>query len=75
MENAAGQNEGSCKILAFARLHQLTPEQTLHCFGGYYRKEVLGDPAGNSHQNIRQFMKTGWAGITFDYAPLAKASG
>ena len=28
----AGQNNGSCKIFAFAQLNQLTVEQTLTCF-------------------------------------------
>ncbi len=64
-ENVAGQNEGSCKILAFGLLHKLDKEKTLHCFGKYYREEVLGDPDGDSHQNIRQFIQHGWDGITF----------
>ncbi len=64
--NEAGQNEGSCKILAFALLNKLTKEQTLHCFGKYYREEVLNDPKGESHQNIRQFMKHGFSRIHFE---------
>lgn len=64
--NEAGKNNGSCKIFSFARLHQLSPQQTLHCFGDYYRKDVLGNPDGADHQNIRNFIKTGWAGIVFD---------
>jgi hypothetical protein len=71
-ENAAGENEGSCKIMAFAQLHKLTPEQTLHCFGDYYRKEVLQAPDGESHQNIRQFMQHGWEGVQFSSPPLNK---
>lgn len=63
--NAAGSNVGSCKIFAFGRLHELSPEQTLACFGDYYRVDVLQHPDGSDHQNIRTFMKTGWAGITF----------
>jgi hypothetical protein len=66
LHNAAGQNNGSCKVFSFARLHKLSPEQTLHCFGDYYRKDVLGDPQGTDHQNIRNFIRTGWAGITFE---------
>jgi hypothetical protein len=65
LRNEAGQNSGSCKVFSFARLHNLSPGQTLHCFGDYYRKDVLGDPHGTDHQNIRNFMKTGWAGIAF----------
>ncbi|AMK78354.1 MULTISPECIES: HopJ type III effector protein [Methylomonas] len=63
--NEAGRNEGSCKIFAFAKLHQLTVEQTLALFGDYYRQDVLGNPAGSDHQNIRNFMRDGWEGIVF----------
>lgn len=61
----AGQNSGSCKIFSFARLHGLSPQQTLHCFGAYYRDDVLKHPQGTDHQNIRRFMTTGWAEIAF----------
>jgi hypothetical protein len=64
--NDAGQNNGSCKLFSFARLRNLSQQQTLYCFGAYYRKDVLGNPDGADHQNIRNFMKTGWAGIVFD---------
>lgn len=63
--NPAGSNEGSCKIFAFAKINQLTEEQTLSLFGDYYWQEVLNDPHGSGHQNIRHFMKYGWAGIQF----------
>ena len=66
----AGQNTGSCKLFAFARLHDLTQEQTLALFGSYYRSDVLRTPDGDSHPNIRQFMKTGWSGIEFEGVPL-----
>ncbi len=68
--NGAGQNSGSCKLFSFARLHNLTPEQTLACFGSYYRDDVLKHPESRDHQNIRNFMKTGWSGIKFDSEPL-----
>jgi hypothetical protein len=64
--NEAGSNNGSCKIFTFARLHNLTQPQTLHCFGDYYRKDVMLNPEGTDHQNIRNFMTTGWDGIKFD---------
>ena len=70
MFNPAGQNTGSCKIFAFARLHDLDEQQTLACFGAYYRADVLKNPDADNHQNIRQFMKTGWKGIEFDEVPL-----
>lgn len=63
--NAAGTNEGSCKIFAFAQLHQLNQDQTLQLFGDYYRQDVLQDPQGTGHQNIRLFIKYGWEGINF----------
>ena len=65
IQNEAGQNNGSCKIFSFARLHKLTPAQTLHCFGDYYRNDVLKNPQGTDHQNIRNFITTGWEGIVF----------
>ncbi len=70
-ENAAGTNEGSCKILAFGLLQQLTLEQTLQCFGDYYRIDVLQNPGTDSHQNIRQFLINGWDGVKFEGAVLS----
>lgn len=64
--NAAGTNEGSCKLFYFARLHALTAEQTLGLFGDYYWKDVLEHPEASSHANIRTFMRQGWAGIAYD---------
>ena len=63
--NKVGTNEGSCKIFAFAKIHQLDQQQTLNLFGDYYRLDVLNDPQGTGHQNIRNFMKYGWEGICF----------
>jgi hypothetical protein len=65
LTNPAGTNEGSCKIFAFAKIHNLTEQQTLNLFGDYYRIDVLQDPNGTGHQNIRNFIKYGWAGISF----------
>ncbi|GHA83543.1 HopJ type III effector protein [Modicisalibacter luteus] len=70
LSNAPGENAGSCKIFAFSRRHGLSEAQTLHCFGRFYRQEVLGDPSGEGHRNIRQFMQTGWSGVVFDTDPL-----
>lgn len=71
LTNPAGTNEGSCKIFAFAKLHQLDPQQTLNLFGDYYRLDVLANPHGTGHQNIRNFMKYGWQGIHFKGEVLA----
>jgi len=67
----AGQNSGSCKIFSFAQLQGLTEQQTLACFGAYYRDDVLLHPEGTDHQNIRNFIKTGWAGISFQGSALS----
>ncbi len=64
--NEAGTNSGSCKILAFGQLNGLSVAATLACFGHYYRDEVLKDPEGSSHQNIRQLMVKGWEGVVFE---------
>lgn len=64
--NNAGENNGSCKIFAFAKIHQLEKDQTLALFGSYYFDDVLKNPDGNDHQNIRNFMNFGWDGISFE---------
>lgn len=63
--NKAGENSGSCKLFAFAKLQNLTKEETLFCFGEHYQS-VLDDANGTSHQNIRNFIKTGFKGLSFD---------
>jgi len=71
LHNTAGQNNGSCKVFSFAKLNNLTAQQTLHCFGSYYRDDVLKHPQGTDHQNIRNFIKTEWAGIVFEGQALS----
>ena len=68
--NAAGSNEGSCKIFHFAQLNGLSELETLNLFGTYYRHDVLANPAGSNHGNIRNFILTGWSGIKFDGSAL-----
>ncbi|PZO27992.1 MAG: type III effector [Flavobacteriaceae bacterium] len=63
--NNANQNNGSCKIFAFAKLNQFTKEETLNLFGDFYQ-DVLNTPEATDHQNIRNFMIFGWEGIVFD---------
>jgi hypothetical protein len=72
--NLADENSGSCKLFAFAQLQNMSQEETLACFGTYYFEEVLGDPEGDNHQNIRNFIKTGWHGIQFDGEALSLKS-
>ena len=71
VENGADQNNGSCKIFAFGQLNKLTQEQTLACFGDYYRNDVLNHPDADDHQNIRCFMKSGWTGVQFQGPALS----
>lgn len=71
-ENKADTNNGSCKIFSFGLLNKLSEQQTLACFGNYFRDDVLGNPEGEDHQNIRNFMVSGWKGIKFDNASLSK---
>ncbi len=68
--NAANENNGSCKIFAFAQMHQLSQSHTLALFGQYYQ-DVLTTPDEDDHQNIRQFMEHGWSGISFTAMPLS----
>ncbi len=68
--NEAGSNEGSCKIFSFARLNELSRDETLACFGKYYREDVLLNPKGHDHANIRSFVKHGWSGVQFDAEAL-----
>ncbi len=70
LENAIGQNSGSCKLLSLAKLHNLSAAETLHCFGDYYRIDVLQHPDATDHQNIRNFIRFGWDGVRFDEAAL-----
>ncbi|CAM4159453.1 HopJ type III effector protein [Pseudoalteromonas byunsanensis] len=68
--NESGTNLGSCKILAFAKLHRLDERATLNCFGRYYREDVLQNPQGSDHGNIRNFIKFGWQGVSFSHPAL-----
>lgn len=70
--NEAGQNNGSCKIFSFAKLMDLSKEETLSLFGDFYRKDVLENPSGTDHLNIRNFMNLGWEGIQFEGEALIK---
>ena len=66
-QNQAGQNN-----IAFAQLQGLDESSTLACFGEFYRDDVLNNPNGKNHANIRNFIQHGWAGIHFDGVALTK---
>ncbi len=70
--NEAGENNGSCKVFSFAKLKGLNEEETLALFGDFYRTDVLENPEGSDHQNIRNFMQYGWDGIAFEGEALAE---
>ncbi|MGY2290716.1 HopJ type III effector protein [Pseudomonas sp. SDO528_S397] len=71
VENAAGQNEGSCKTLGLALLEGLSDQETLLAFGEHYRS-VLATPEGSDHGNIRALIAHGLAGVTFTSQPLTR---
>ncbi|MEJ5964168.1 HopJ type III effector protein [Pedobacter immunditicola] len=64
VDNEATQNQGSAKVFAFAQRQQLSEADTLYLFAEHYQA-VLANPDAADHQNIRQFMVHGWAGIQF----------
>ena len=68
--NEENQNNGSCKVFSFAKMHQLSEKETLFLFGEHYQK-VLQTPSDADHQNIRNFMKFGWNGIVFEKEALS----
>ena len=69
VENAAGQNEGSCKTLGLALLEGLSDEEALLAFGEHYRS-VLATPEGSDHGNIRALRVHGLGGVKFQAQPL-----
>lgn len=70
--NEANENNGSCKIFSFAKLNNLSKEETLALFGTFYRQDVLGNPEGDDHQNIRNFREFGWDAISFEGEALKR---
>ena len=63
--NEATQNQGSARVFSFASINNLNEQETLSLFAEHYRS-VLDHPNALEHQNIRQFMRHGWAGIKFE---------
>lgn len=56
-KSEAGQNMGSAKVFSFAQISKLDKDQTLNLFGDYYRVDVLENPEGSDHANIRSFIR------------------
>lgn len=71
VENAAWQNEGSCKTLGLALLEGFSLDEALRAFGEHYRS-VLATPDGSDHGNIRALMSYGLEGISFEQQPLRR---
>ncbi|HEY6530055.1 MAG TPA: HopJ type III effector protein [Cellvibrionaceae bacterium] len=67
--NEANQNNGSCKVFALALLLELSQQETLELFCEHYAA-VLNHPEASDHQNIRQFISHGFAGLKFDGTAL-----
>lgn len=70
--NEAEKNQGSCKVFSFAIQQGFSKEETLACFGQYYFEDVLKNPEGTDHQNIRNFINTGFEGLLFEGEALTK---
>lgn len=71
VENAAGQNEGSCKTLGLAVLEGFSDQEVLLAFGEHYRS-VVATPDGSDHGNIRSLIAHGLAGVKFAGQPLSR---
>ncbi|MBA1272061.1 HopJ type III effector protein [Stutzerimonas azotifigens] len=71
VENAAGENMGSCKTLGLALLEGFSTEEALLAFAEHYQA-VLATPNGDDHRNIRALMQTGLPGVRFEAMPLAR---
>lgn len=71
LHNAAGSNQGSCKIFGLALLENLSTYDALLAFGEHYR-HVLATPDGSDHANIRQLLKHGLESVHFNQLPLSR---
>lgn len=63
--NTENENQGSARVLFFAKLNDLSKEDTLALFAEHY-ESVVNTPEGVDHQNIRQFQLHGWDAVCFD---------
>ncbi|MFZ5756236.1 MAG: HopJ type III effector protein [Pseudomonadota bacterium] len=69
VRNPAGTNAASSQLLAFGKRLGLDEQTLLGLYAEHYR-DVLADPAGSNHANIRAFMTGGWAGVSLPADPL-----
>ena len=71
LQNAAGQNEGACRLIGLALLEDLNLQETLLAFGEHYRS-VVASPDAQDHGNIRALMNSGLSGVRFAEQPLQR---
>ena len=53
LTNAANENVGSAKVLAFGLITQMTKEQTLSMFGDFYRN-LSADGSDHEHSQFHE---------------------
>lgn len=68
--NAAGTNEGAARVLAFARLADLSDAAAAALFCEHL-VSVQQDPNGTAHANIRGLLAGGLRSVDFERFPLA----
>jgi len=65
LQNSEKENQATGKVLSFAKLTNLSEEDTLRLWAEHF-VDTAKDPTGTTHQNIREFMKNGWKGVEFE---------
>lgn len=75
VQSTKGENMDSAKILSFAKLLRLSQDDTLQLFGTYYRDDVLSNPGGTNHPNIRAFISGGWDAVSFPEGLACRKKG
>jgi len=68
--NEENQNNGSCKVFSFAKMHKLSEKENLFLFGEHYQK-VLEKTSDADNKKISSFMNFGWNGIAFEKEALS----
>jgi hypothetical protein len=69
--NEANQNNGSCKFSVLPKSTNFLQKRRFYYLASF-TEDVLKNPEGTDHQNIRNFMKFGWEGIVFEGEALKK---
>lgn len=65
VKSSANTNLGSAKVFSFALMTKMNVDATLRLFAEHY-DAVISTPNGTDHPNIRNFIKLGWSGVTFE---------